>query len=58
MLALDTLAFSPSSQTIGSASSAVFACQKVSATTATPLSPTCTTFLRPACLRPWRRRSS
>src|SRR5712691_2683291 len=44
---LDTLAFSPSSQTIGSCSSAVLACHQVSATTATPESPTCTTFLTP-----------
>ena len=47
MLALETLAFSPSSQTIGSASSAVLACHQVSATTATPESPTCTTFFTP-----------
>ena len=47
MEALETLAFSPSSQTIGSASSAVLACHQVSATTATPVSPTCTTFLTP-----------
>ena len=45
--ALDTLALSPSSQTIGSASSAVLACHQVSATTATAVSPTCTTFLTP-----------
>ncbi len=35
---LETLAFSPSSQTIGSASSAVLACHQVSATTATAVS--------------------
>src|SRR6266404_4017452 len=45
--ALVTLAFSPSSQTIGKASSAVLACHQVSATTATALSPTFTTFLTP-----------
>src|SRR5260221_5535321 len=44
---LDTLAFSPSSQTIGSASSAVLACDQVSATTATPVSPTWSTCLTP-----------
>ncbi len=37
----------PSSHTIGSASSAVLACHQVSATTATALSSTCTTFLTP-----------
>src|SRR5262249_55421572 len=42
---LDTLALSPVSQTIGSASSAVLACHHVSATTATSLSPTATSFL-------------
>ena len=47
IVALETLAFSPSSQSIGSASSAVFACHQVSATTATALSPTRTTFLTP-----------
>ena len=47
MLALDTLAFSPSSQTIGSCSSAVLAFHQVSAITATPESPTCTTFFTP-----------
>ena len=35
MVALDAVAFGPSSQTIGSASSAVFARHQVSATTAT-----------------------
>ena len=45
--ALETLAFSPSSQTIGSASSAVLACHQVSATTATVQSLTRTTFLTP-----------
>src|SRR5262249_15824176 len=45
--ALETLAFSPSSHTIGSASSAVLACHQVSATTATPELPTCTTFFTP-----------
>ncbi len=45
--ALDTLALAPSSQTIGSASSAVFACHQVSATTATAESPTGTTFRTP-----------
>src|SRR6266404_9839557 len=45
--ALETLALSPSSQTIGKASSAVLACHQVSATTATALSPTFTTFLTP-----------
>src|ERR1700687_54400 len=43
----DTLAFSPSSQTIGSASSALLACHQVSGTTATVLSLTRTTFLTP-----------
>jgi hypothetical protein len=47
MLALDTCAFGPSSHTIGSASSAVLACHHVSATTATAVSPTCTTCLTP-----------
>src|SRR6185295_14175511 len=47
MDSLETLAFSPVSQTIGKASSAVLACHQVSATTATALSPTCTTFLTP-----------
>src|SRR6202158_600783 len=45
--ALETLALSPSSQTIGKASSAVLACHQVSATTATALSPTLTTLLTP-----------
>src|SRR5262249_58564546 len=45
--ALENLAFSPSSQTTGSASSAVLACHQASATTATPESPTCTTFFTP-----------
>ena len=47
IVALETLAFGPSSQTMGSASSAVLACHQVSATTATAVSPTCTTFLTP-----------
>ncbi len=47
MDSLDTLAFSPSSQTMGSASSAVLACHQVSATTATAVSPTCTTLFTP-----------
>src|SRR5207247_11372455 len=42
MVALDCAAFGPSSQTIGSASSAVFACHQVSATTATVVSLTLT----------------
>ena len=46
-MALDTLALSPSSQTIGSASMAVLACQNVSAMTATALSSTGTTFFTP-----------
>ena len=46
-MALETLAFGPSSQTIGNASSAVLACHQVSATTATALSPTFSTFLTP-----------
>ena len=46
-MALETLAFGPSSHTIGSASSAVLACHQVSATTATAVSPTCTTFFTP-----------
>ena len=50
MVALDTLAFSPSSQTIGSASSAVFACHQVSATTATAVSFTRTTLRTPGIL--------
>ena len=45
--ALETLAFGPSSHTIGSASSAVLACHQVSATTATAASPLCTTFFTP-----------
>ena len=47
MVALDCVAFAPSSQTIGSASSAVLACHQVSATTATAVSFTFTTFLTP-----------
>ena len=47
IVALETLAFGPSSQTIGSASSAVLACHQVSATTATAASPLCTTFFTP-----------
>ena len=46
-MALETFAFGPSSHTIGSASSAVLACHQVSATTATPVSPTCSTFFTP-----------
>ena len=41
--ALDTLAFWPSSQTMGRVSRAVLACHQVSATTATAESPTCST---------------
>ena len=48
--ALEVLAFGPSSHSIGSASSAVLARHQVSATTATALSPTCTTFLTPGRL--------
>ena len=40
-------AFGPSSHSIGSASSAVLACHQVSATTATAVSPTRTTFFTP-----------
>ena len=47
IVALDTLAFGPSSQTMGSASSAVLACHHVSATTATAESPTGTTCRTP-----------
>ena len=47
IVALETFAFGPSSQTIGSASSATFACHQVSATTATAVSPTCRTFFTP-----------
>ena len=47
MVALETLALSPSSQVIGSASSAVLACHQVSATTATAVSFTFTTFFTP-----------
>ena len=50
MLALETLALSPSSQTIGSASSAVLACHQVSATTATAVSFTFMTFFTPGIL--------
>ncbi len=46
-MALETLTLGPSSQTIGKAATAVFAFQKLSATTATPVSPTGTTFLTP-----------
>src|SRR6188474_1295595 len=45
--ALDIFALGPSSQTIGNSPSATFACHQVSATTATELSPTATTFLTP-----------
>ena len=47
MLALETLPLPASSQTIGSASSAFLACHQVSATTATALSRTFTTFFTP-----------
>ena len=47
MLALETLALGPSSQTIGNASSAVLAFHQVSATTATAASPTWRTFFTP-----------
>ena len=50
-LALDAVAFGPLSHSIGSASSAVFACHQVSATTATAESPTRTTFLTPGTLQ-------
>ena len=50
MSALETLAFGPSSHSIGRASSAVFARHQVSATTATAVSPTCTTFFTPGML--------
>jgi hypothetical protein len=51
MSALDSLAFGPSSHSIGSASSAVLARHQVSATTATAVSPTRTTFFTPGL--PW-----
>ena len=47
MVALDCAALAPSSQTIGSASSAFLACHQVSATTATAVSCTRTTFFTP-----------
>ena len=47
MVALDCDAPGPSSHTIGSASSAVFARHQVSATTATPVSFTFTTLRTP-----------
>ena len=47
MVADDTLALSPSSHWIGRASSAVLARHQVSATTATVLSLTLTTFFTP-----------
>ena len=47
MLALETLPLPASSQTMGSASSAFLACHQVSATTATPVSLTFTTFFTP-----------
>ena len=47
MLALDTLALGPSFQTMGSASKAFFACQKLSATTATVSSSTRSTCRTP-----------
>ena len=51
MLALETLACSPSFHTIGSASSAALACHHVSATTATADSPTLSTWRTPGM--PW-----
>ena len=51
MVALDWVAFGPSSQTIGNASSAFFARHQVSATTATAVSFTRTTFLTPGMPR-------
>ena len=47
IVALDTLAFGPSSHTMGSASSAVLASHQVSATTATAESPTWSTCRTP-----------
>ena len=47
MLALETFAFGPSSHSMGKASSALFARHQVSATTATALSPTRSTFFTP-----------
>ena len=47
IVALETLSLPPVSHSIGSASSAVLACHQVSATTATAVSSTCTTFLTP-----------
>ena len=47
---MDTSALIPSSQTTGSASSAFFACHQVDATTATAVSPTCTTWRTPGML--------
>ncbi|WP_431268626.1 hypothetical protein [Dankookia sp. P2] len=47
MVACETAWFGPASHSIFSASSAVFACHQVSATTATALSPTRTTFFTP-----------
>ena len=47
MVALEADAPAPSSQTIGRASSAVFACHQVSATTATAVSFTLTTLRTP-----------
>ena len=47
IVALETCAFGPSSQTMGSASSAVLARHHVSATTATAESPTGSTCLTP-----------
>ena len=47
MSALLSLALAPSFQRIGVASTACLARYQVSATTATPLSPTLTTFLTP-----------
>ena len=47
MVALETLAFGPSSQTMGRASSAVLAFHQVSAMTATALSPIFATFFTP-----------
>ena len=47
IVALETFAFGPSSQTMGSASSAVLASHQVSATTATAVSPTFRTWRTP-----------
>jgi hypothetical protein len=47
MASVDTSALAASSQTTGSASSAFFACHQLDATTATAVSPTCTTWRTP-----------